>query len=146
MACTRPDIAHLRNTKYILIHFISLEIKITAGANELLGDAMCPRGNFPFAHRQRDKTANRFIKRVRWAPSASAGTYTSIWDLSPHTFPTSPRAVFTTASPKKGGSNAITAHMEISLLDTFDPQVRNLEAAGNLTRKVPLTGMALGNR
>ena len=61
------------------------------------------RGDFPFAHRQRDKTANRFIKRVRWAPSASAGTYTSmIWDLSPHTFPTSPRAVFTTASPKKG--------------------------------------------
>jgi hypothetical protein len=31
------------------------------------------RGNFPFAYRQRDKTANRFRKPARWAPSASAG-------------------------------------------------------------------------
>ena len=36
--------------------------------------------------------------------------------------------------------------MKRSFLGTCDPQVRNLEAVEIPTRKVPLTGMALGNR
>lgn len=60
------------------------------------------RGNFPFAYRQRDKTANRFRKPARLAPSASAGKYIDEDGRFPSTVsPTFPPPVFTTALPRR---------------------------------------------
>ena len=144
MACTRPDIAHsaIRKKRHIS------QIKITAGANELLGDAMCPQGKLPLCSSSERQDCEQIYKTRSLGPKRFRRyVYIDEFGTFPLILSQRPLARFSPLPHlKRGGSNAITAHMEISLLDTFDPQVRNLEAAGNLTRKVPLTGMALGNR
>lgn len=64
----------------------------------------------------------------------------------PQQFPQRSHPQFSRLPYLEDGSNTITAHMKLSFLGTCDPQVRNLEAVEIPTRKVPLTGMALGNR